>query len=202
MIEQIEKYKQRVGYQAGLLSVTCGLAAILLVLTQWVTQPVIELRIAEDQNALLSEVLNGQKYSNDVFAIGRVIEYQGTQYELFPVQNSQQEVISWVIRGEQDGYSGPIHFLVGVTLNGEIMGVRIISHSETPGLGDKIELAKSSWILGFARRSLANTSIWAVKKDGGDFDQFSGATITPRSVVKGVHKALLALAQAQGEQHE
>lgn len=202
MMEQIEKWKELVGYQAALLSITCGLAAVLLVLTQWLTQPVIELRIAEDQNALLSEVLNGQEYSNDVFANGRVIEYQGTQYDLFPVENSQQEAISWVIRGEQDGYSGPIHFLVGVTLKGEIMGVRIISHSETPGLGDKIELAKSSWILSFARRSLENTSIWAVKKDGGDFDQFSGATITPRSVVKGVHKALLALEKAQEDQHE
>ncbi len=201
MIEQIEKYKHRVGYQAGLLSVTCGLAAILLVLTQWLTQPVIELRIAEDQNALLGEVLGGQKYSNDVFANGSVIEYQGGQYDLFPVENEQKELISWVIRGEQDGYSGPIHFLVGVTLSGEIIGVRIISHSETPGLGDKIEMAKSSWVLSFAKRSLENTPLWAVKKDGGDFDQFSGATITPRSVVKGVHKALLALEQAQ-EAHD
>ena len=202
MMEQIEKWKEQVGYQAGLLAVTCGLAAIFLVLTQWITQPLIEQRIAEDQNALLSEVLAGQEYSNDVFASGKVIEYQGSQFDLFAVENSQHQVISWVIRGVQDGYSGPISYLVGTTPQGEILGVRIISHSETPGLGDKIELAKSSWILSFAKRSLENTQLWAVKKDGGDFDQFSGATITPRSVVKGVHKALLALAQEQETSHE
>ncbi len=202
MMEQIEKWKDRVGYQTGLLSVVCGLAAVILVVTQLLTQPVIEIRIAEDQNALLSEVLDGQQYSNDVFSQGKVIEYDGSSYDLFPVENSKNEVISWVIRGEQDGYSGPISFLVGTTLKGEIIGVRIISHSETPGLGDRIELAKSNWILSFARRSLENTTIWAVKKDGGDFDQFSGATITPRSVVKGVHRALMALAQSQEADHE
>lgn len=202
MMAQIDKLKEQVGYQAGLLAATCGLAAILLVMTQWLTQPVIELRIAEDQNALLSEVLDGQAYSNDVFASGRLIEYQGALFDLFPVKNSNQEVISWVIRGVQDGYSGPISYLVGVNFQGEIIGVRIISHSETPGLGDKIELAKSSWILSFARRSLKNTTSWAVKKDGGDFDQFSGATITPRSVVKGVNTALLALARTQETDHE
>ncbi len=202
MMEQIEKLKEQVSYQAILLSVTCGLAAVILVLTQLLTQPVIELRIAEDQNALLSEVLDGLEYSNDVFANARVIEYEGSSYDLFPVENSKNEVISWVIRGAQDGYSGPISFLVGVNLKNEIIGVRIISHSETPGLGDRIELAKSNWILSFARRSLENTTLWAVKKDGGDFDQFSGATITPRSVVKGVHTALLALAHAQEAEHE
>lgn len=91
-----------------------------------------------------------------------------------------------------DGYSGSIVLLVGVLADGRLAGVRVINHRETPGLGDKIELAKSPWILSFDGRSLQqpDEAGWAVKKDGGQFDQFAGATITPRAVVKAVHKAL------------
>ncbi|MBH3337826.1 electron transport complex subunit RsxG [Pseudomonas mendocina] len=91
-----------------------------------------------------------------------------------------------------DGYSGAIHLLVGIFADGRLAGVRVLSHKETPGLGDKIELAKSDWILGFAGKSLSDPDEerWAVKKDRGDFDQFAGATITPRAVVKAVHGAL------------
>lgn len=92
-----------------------------------------------------------------------------------------------------DGYSGAIHLLVGVQVDGQIAGVRVVAHRETPGLGDKIELAKSSWIRSFENRSLSDpeASGWAVKKDRGEFDQFAGATITPRAVVGAVHRALL-----------
>jgi len=90
------------------------------------------------------------------------------------------------------GYSGEISIMMGIASDGEILGVRVISHAETPGLGDKIEAAKGDWILGFNGLSLANRtqSQWAVKKDGGEFDQFSGATITPRAVVRAVHNGL------------
>ncbi|XLX41761.1 electron transport complex subunit RsxG [Ectopseudomonas mendocina] len=91
-----------------------------------------------------------------------------------------------------DGYSGAIHLLVGIFADGRLAGVRVLSHRETPGLGDKIELAKSDWIRSFEGKSLSdpNEDGWAVKKDRGDFDQFAGATITPRAVVKAVHGAL------------
>ncbi|MCJ0974927.1 electron transport complex subunit RsxG [Pseudomonas sp. PS1] len=91
-----------------------------------------------------------------------------------------------------DGYSGAIQLLVGIRADGRIAGVRVLSHRETPGLGDKIELAKSPWIRSFEDRSLADPGDagWAVKKDRGDFDQFAGATITPRAVVGAVHRAL------------
>lgn len=195
MLAKIEQMKDKVVYQAGLLAATCALAAVLLVLTETTTRPIIDLRIAEDQDALLGEVLNGVEYSNDVFAEGKQIEYQSAVFDVYPVKDQSGKLLSQVIRGNQDGYSGVITYLIGVTLDGEISGVRIISHSETPGLGDKIELAKSPWVLSFNHRSLVNTPLWAVKKDGGDFDQFSGATITPRSVVHGVHQAMLALAK-------
>lgn len=91
-----------------------------------------------------------------------------------------------------DGYSGTIRLLVGILADGRLAGVRTLQHRETPGLGDKIELAKSRWILEFAGKSLnqPDEAGWAVKKDGGQFDQFAGATVTPRAVVKAVHKAL------------
>ncbi|MCR1826049.1 electron transport complex subunit RsxG [Pseudomonas oleovorans] len=91
-----------------------------------------------------------------------------------------------------DGYSGAIHLLVGIFADGRLAGVRVLGHKETPGLGDKIELAKSDWVRSFEGKSLNDPGEdgWAVKKDRGEFDQFAGATITPRAVVKAVHGAL------------
>jgi electron transport complex protein RnfG len=92
----------------------------------------------------------------------------------------------------KDGYSGDIDLIVGVNRDGSIAGVRTLNHRETPGLGDKVDLKKSDWILDFKGRSLDDPGPegWAVTKDGGVFDQFTGATITPRAVVAAVHRAL------------
>lgn len=91
-----------------------------------------------------------------------------------------------------DGYNGEIKLLVAIRYNGELAGVRIVSHRETPGLGDAIDAERSDWILDFSGKSLANPpeKDWAVKRDGGEFDQFTGATITPRAVVKAVYNTL------------
>ncbi|MGX9418963.1 electron transport complex subunit RsxG [Vibrio sp. WJH972] len=87
-----------------------------------------------------------------------------------------------------DGYTGQIKLIVGIDTSGIITGTRVLSHNETPGLGDKIDLRVTDWILGFTGKTLTaeNQSQWAVRKDGGQFDQFTGATITPRAVVKAV----------------
>lgn len=101
-----------------------------------------------------------------------------------------------------DGYGGRINLLVGADMDGRITGVRVVPpHNETPGLGDKIELKKSDWIRSFDGKSLGNpeASGWAVRKDGGKFDSFTGATITPRAVVAQVHRALRYL-DAQGDE--
>ena len=97
------------------------------------------------------------------------------------------------------GYGGPIDLLVSVYTDGTLGGVRVLEHHETPGLGDRIDEDKSDWILGFTGKSLGNPpeSQWKVKKDGGVFDQFTGATITPRSVVKAVKNALIYVKQHQ-----
>ena len=92
-----------------------------------------------------------------------------------------------------DGYSGSIKLLVGINVDGTLSGVRVIAHRETPGLGDAIDETRSDWIYIFDGKSLQapDVSRWAVKKDGGDFDQLTGATVTPRAVVKAARNALL-----------
>ena len=91
-----------------------------------------------------------------------------------------------------DGYSGDIKLLVAIKATGEIVGVRVLDHKETPGLGDYIDIAHSDWIKNFDAQSLEKTNddAWFVKKDGGQFDFTTGATITPRAVIKAVHKVL------------
>ncbi|WP_394240007.1 electron transport complex subunit RsxG [Vibrio astriarenae] len=96
-----------------------------------------------------------------------------------------------------DGYNGTIRVLVASDMNGNILGTRVLSHQETPGLGDKIDLRISDWILGFAGQTVTDSNLedWKVRKDGGKFDQFTGATITPRAVVSAVKNATLYLNQ-------
>ena len=91
-----------------------------------------------------------------------------------------------------DGYTGDIDLIVGVNVDGTIAGVRVLNHRETPGLGDKVDLRKSDWVLDFSGRSLSDptANLWAVKKDKGVFDQFTGATITPRAVVAVILRTL------------
>jgi Na+-translocating ferredoxin:NAD+ oxidoreductase subunit G len=92
-----------------------------------------------------------------------------------------------------DGYNGPIKLLLAIDRQGRILGVRVVSHLETPGLGDRIESRRSNWVDQFRGKSIDSPSRedWKVKKDGGVFDQFTGATITPRIVIKAIHKALM-----------
>ena len=91
-----------------------------------------------------------------------------------------------------DGYSGDIKLLLGLNYEGVITGVRVLDHKETPGLGDAIDERRSPWIFSFNGKSLTDPmpEKWKVQRDGGAFDQFTGATVTPRAIVKAIHKAL------------
>lgn len=99
-----------------------------------------------------------------------------------------------------DGYSGGIDLLIGVRADGRVSGVRVLAHRETPGLGDRIELERDPWITGFEGRRLGDPppARWTVKRERGDFDQFAGATVTPRAVVRAVARAL-AFVERHGE---
>ena len=163
-------------------------------------------RIADNERITLLEQLNEivpqDQYNNDL--VNDVIEIPAT-----PMLGGKKPLIVYRARRDgsavaailtviaPDGYSGAIHLLVGIYANGELAGVRAIKHKETPGLGDKVDAKRSDWILGFTGKSLNHpqSGLWSVKKDGGVFDSFTGATITPRAVVKAVHKTLIFFAQ-------
>ena len=100
-----------------------------------------------------------------------------------------------------DGYNGPIELLIGIWRDGTIAGVRVLSHRETPGLGDQMELSQSGWIRQFTGRSLGNPAYdqWAVKRKGGVYDQFTGATITPSAIIGAIRRTLDYHASNQAE---
>lgn len=160
-----------------------------------------EEKIADNirQNTLksLSEVLPRDRYNNDL--LSDVFEIED------PSLSTKNPAVVRIARKDGApvaalfevstlrGYSGYINVLVGIDANGHISGVRILQHKETPGLGDVIHQSRSDWVLDFDGRSLQQPepSRWAVKKDGGAFDQFTGATISPRAVVGLVKNTLL-----------
>jgi electron transport complex protein RnfG len=185
-------YRKRVGYQAGLLGGFATLAAALLILGNNSTHEAITERQAEDLLESLSQVLPDSLHDNEL--LGDAIIFEDANGDPLTIYRAMkdQRLTGFAYRATAQGYAGEIELLLGVRPNGELLGVRVLSHSETPGLGDKIEVRKNGWILDFTGRSLRNTAEaeWAVKKDGGQFDQFSGATITPRAVVRAIHESL------------
>lgn len=181
-------------YQALLLGGTCFLVSLLLLGGNALTTASIEHHITNDKMIMLKQVLPAALYDND--PLGDSVTLSDTTYFSQPVNiyiARKNGIINGAgIQAAVQGWGGQIDFILGVNSDMEITGVRIISHKETPGLADKIEIEKDSWITSFNGKSLINTSEpqWAVKKDDGIFDQFTGATITPRAVVNGVHEAL------------
>lgn len=145
----------------------------------------------------LHELLPPGSHDNDLFGDSITItspEWLGSKKPV-PVYRARKggEPVAAIIAAEApDGYSGTIKLLVAIHYSGELAGVRVVSHKETPGLGDYIEAERSNWIRQFDGRSLANSAEkqWHVKKDGGTFDSNTGATITPRAVVKATYRAL------------
>jgi electron transport complex protein RnfG len=145
----------------------------------------------------LHELIPASAHNNDLFSDAIQVESPADlgSKKPVPVYRARQggEPVAVIIAAEApDGYSGTIKLLVAIRYNGELAGIRVVSHKETPGLGDYIEAERSGWIKQFDGRSLTNPDekLWQVKKDGGAFDSNSGATITPRAVVKAVHHAL------------
>lgn len=146
----------------------------------------------------LNEVLPAEEYDNalvqDTHPIMQPEALGLRDEEAFYVARKNGDVRCILLPAiARDGYSGDIKLLIGILSNGELSGVRVTEHKETPGLGDAIEVRKSDWILDFIGKSLnrPRPQYWAVKKDGGEFDGLTGATITPRAVVKAVKNALL-----------
>lgn len=187
-------YRKRTAYQAMLLGGMATLASAVLVLGDLETRDTIALRTAEDLKASLSQVVPDAVHDNDLLSdvISLPPERDGAKAVQVYRAHLDNHISAVAYEVSSNGYAGPVTCIMGVAANGEILGVRVLAHAETPGLGDKIEIAKDDWITSFNGHSLSNTTSqqWHVKKDGGDFDQFTGATITPRAVVKAVHEGL------------
>ena len=111
---------------------------------------------------------------------------------VYRVHSGQSPVAALYVVSARDGYSGPIRLLVGVGVDGRIAGVHVLAHRETPGLGDLVETSKSGWVRQFAGRSLGDPAVedWRIERDGGAFDQLTGASVTPRAIVKAVRQTL------------
>jgi Na+-translocating ferredoxin:NAD+ oxidoreductase subunit G len=153
----------------------------------------------EAQQKALFEVVPRNTHDNDMLADTLKVPQDAWQNlglknggDIHLARKANETIAVIIPAVAPDGYSGDISMIVGVNNDGSIVGVRVVNHHETPGLGDLIELKKSSWILNFNGKSIQVpiSAQWKVKKDGGDFDQFAGATITPRAVVQQIHRVL------------
>lgn len=175
---------------AGILFAFTSVFIFLLVSTYLLTYERIEASTKAAQLARMNEILPHHLYDNSLLQDSIVLEKK----QIYRARLHHQPVAVIFEETAPDGYSGAIRLLIAIHANGQLAGVRVIEHRETPGLGDYIELAKSEWILQFTQRSLAKLPAqeqWRVKKDGGVYTYRAGATITPRAVIKAVHHALL-----------
>ncbi len=185
--------------KAGL---SLGFFALISVLLVAVTNNLTKDKIIENQAMMLlqalNEVLPADRYDNDLPKSKIILKAEDTGFAtntpvfLATLKGKPTTAIFEVTTFK--GYSGAVTILIGINANDhKIAGVRVIKHKETPGLGDKMETSKSNWVLSFNGKSLSNTDLqgWQVKKDGGDFDQFTGATITPRAIVNAIKSTLI-----------
>jgi len=182
-------------------AILAGMAAVctaLVAVTHSATAP----RIAANEQAYLEQslkpVLEGIEYDGLLSESTIVLQpphgLPGNEpITIYRVFADGAPIAALFVVTARDGFAGPIRLLVGIDGQGTITGVRVLAHRETPGLGDLIDADKSDWILQFAERSLDNPEIggWAIKRDGGEFDQLTGASITPRAVIKAVRDTLI-----------
>lgn len=181
----------------ALLAFFAILGSALVTLSYQKTQNQIKENERQALLKQLNDLFPSQNYDNnlldDVIFLDSTTLFgdkkPGTVYRAW--HNKQPAAIAFMPVA-QDGYSGKIKLLVGIHYDGTLAGVRVLEHKETPGLGDAIDEKRSPWIFQFGGLSLDNpdSEQWKVKRDGGVFDQFTGATITPRAVIKTVHRSL------------
>jgi electron transport complex protein RnfG len=174
---------------------TTGLTAVVNSLTE----NTIAHQAAQQQKALLDQVVPVDRYDNNMqaecYVVTDAVLGNSTPHRLYLARQGDKPVAAAIETTAPDGYSGAIQLLVGADFHGNVLGSRVIEHHETPGLGDKIDIRISDWISHFSRQHVEGEQDkrWAVKKDGGIYDQFTGATITPRAVVKAVKNTALFL---------
>lgn len=195
----LEEMRSKLWYQGALLGGVALITSAALAYAARATEADIRAAEAADIKLSLSMVLTG-KYDNDLLKDTLTLPSDQGEVLVYRARRAGKiEAVVFQVQGS--GYAGKIVCMMGVNREGHITGVRIIKHTETPGLGDKVEPAKGKWIFSFDDKFLGNplANLWAVKKDGGVFDQFAGATITPRAVVKAVKGGLIFFDQNRAQ---
>ena len=191
---------------AAVLAVAAILAVGLVAVVHDRALPRIEASRRAEQLRQLTAVLGEVAYDNDPLTdtlLVRDLEYLGTTEPLVAhrVRRNGEPVAVLLNAVAPDGYSGALRLLIAIDLQGRLIGVRVLEHRETPGLGDFVEERRTDWIHQFAGRSLdaPPPARWQVRKDGGDFDQYTGATVTSRAVTHAVRDALTYFARHRAE---
>ena len=182
--------------QSLVLTLFAALATGLTACVYYLTETNINAQYAKQQERLFNQILPSDLYDNELLSECYIVTDAANKSQHIYVARKHGQITAVAIESTApDGYSGAIKLVVGANLDGQVYGVRVVSHAETPGLGDKIDVRISDWITHFSGLSVtdANEKQWAVKKDGGQFDQFTGATITPRAVVNTVKRTVLSL---------
>jgi len=191
---------------AAVLAVAATLAVGLVAVVNDRARPQIEASRRAEQLRQLMAVLGDVAYDNDPLSDTlrvRDPEYLGTTESLVVhrVRRDGEPVAVLLHAVAPDGYTGALRLLVAVDAQGRLVGVRVLEHRETPGLGDFVEERRTDWIRQFDGRSLEAPppSRWRVRKDGGEFDQYTGATITSRAVTHAVRDAMAYFARHRAE---
>ncbi len=186
----LQALRAKLSYQTLLLGSVVLLTSGALALASRTTDADIQAAAARDLKQSLAQVLPGQ-YDNDLLKDSVLVAAPDGEVTVYRARRAGH-VEAVVFQTVARGYAGPIVCIMGVARDGQLLGVRVLKHTETPGLGDKIEPAKDPWVYAFEGKTLGDpvADKWAVKKDGGVFDQFAGATITPRAVVRAVKSGL------------
>jgi electron transport complex, RnfABCDGE type, G subunit len=178
------------------------IATFLVIVTSLVTKEPISRQQEQELLRVLNQIIPPEQHDNDLYQSCTIInnaELGSTPRRVYRAYVNNQPTAVAVEVTAPNGYSGAIHLLVALNADASVAGVRTLQHQETPGLGDKIEIRKSDWITSFndERVNGEDDPRWAVKRDGGMFDQFTGATITPRAVVQAVKRAALVFKNNQ-----
>ncbi|EIZ1010126.1 electron transport complex subunit RsxG [Vibrio vulnificus] len=168
----------------------------LVAMTQYLTKDQITLQEQKQLSSVLNQVIPQSAHDNLLFESCTLVSDSALGSDkampaYIATRNGQATDIA-IESVAPDGYNGAIKIITGIDASGTVLGTRVLSHQETPGLGDKIDLRVTDWITSFTGKQLNddNYNSWKVRKDGGEFDQFTGATITPRAVVKAVRNTV------------
>lgn len=180
------------------LAIIAAICTSLVALTWQLTAERIEINKKEFLERSLQPALAGLFFdtgvTESVLTIPAPHDLPGNDAAIiYRVYAQGQPVAALFVVSARDGYAGPIRLLIGISMDGSVTGIRVLEHRETPGLGDRVEITRSDWALQFDGHSLRDPEPveWAIKRDGGDFDQLTGASVTPRAIIKAIKATLL-----------